>query len=487
MLYNSFFKTKNQSPHNGRTKPQMRQSSIEKAKKDRPRPQLSSKIDQFEKEAIVSMMNSKKKSVSKRLKTEQGMDTLDDYLYLDSYITNKQSKSRSFSNAFTSTKSADRKNNILNNTSKRQKSSSQKHSLEDDTGPDNFPLQFQKIKLLGKGGFSLVWLGEHKTTKMRVAIKQIKQSTTNQTYLREIWFGSHFFDNGIPKPQLKSTLGIKSLVQYLGFEIGSTDTWIFTEVCGENLKNTLYELKGQQIKNEIVYKMIQKPLYISLKQDLNILKRIIKDVAHALILLTEQRIVHCDLKTENILIKKSKCLNGSYQITQTKLIDYGSSFIFDDLSQFSMATPEYMSPEILNYVLYENGKDYDVKLFKVLQNYYKPWVIDIWSLGCVILEIVYGIPLWLNNKIIVKHHNKEVIEQGLFAVKNRAFDQIINKQIHVVKNLDYYLDNNYSGIKVDLEIRLLLREMLTIDPDKRIAPHTIIEFLQPTKGRLKTE
>lgn len=75
-----------------------------------------------------------------------------------------------------------------------------------------------------------------------------------------------------------------------------------------------------------------------------------------------------------------------------------------------MATPEYMCPEILNYIQYENGKDYDAKLFKVLSNYYKPWVIDIWSLGCVILEIVYGIPLWLNNKIIVKHHDKEVIE-----------------------------------------------------------------------------
>ena len=87
-----------------------------------------------------------------------------------------------------------------------------------------------------------------------------------------------------------------------------------------------------------------------------------------------------------------------------------------------MATPEYMCPEILNYIQYENGKNYDAKLFKVLQNYYKPWVIDIWSLGCVILEIIYGIPLWLNNKVLVKNHDKEVIEQGLFAVSNRAFD-----------------------------------------------------------------
>jgi dual specificity tyrosine-phosphorylation-regulated kinase 2/3/4 len=39
---------------------------------------------------------------------------------------------------------------------------------------------------------------------------------------------------------------------------------------------------------------------------------------------------------------------------ETKLIDYGSSFVFNNLRQFSMATPEYMAPEILNFILYEN-------------------------------------------------------------------------------------------------------------------------------------
>lgn len=31
---------------------------------------------------------------------------------------------------------------------------------------------------------------------------------------------------------------------------------------------------------------------------------------------------------------------------------------------------------------------------------------------------------------------------GLFAVKNRVFSKIIQKQIEVVKNLDYHLDNH---------------------------------------------
>jgi serine/threonine protein kinase len=41
------------------------------------------------------------------------------------------------------------------------------------------------------------------------------------------------------------------------------------------------------------------------------------------------------------------------QLLETKLIDYGSSFVFNNLRQFSMATPEYMAPEILNFILFQ--------------------------------------------------------------------------------------------------------------------------------------
>lgn len=44
---------------------------------------------------------------------------------------------------------------------------------------DRFPLQFEKKKLLGRGGFSLVWLGEHRTTKQKFAIKQILSNNTH--------------------------------------------------------------------------------------------------------------------------------------------------------------------------------------------------------------------------------------------------------------------------------------------------------------------
>lgn len=104
--------------------------------------------------------------------------------------------------------------------------------------------------------------------------------------------------------------------------------------------------------------------------------------------------MHSDLKTENILVKlkypdqpEEVMLNEKEKslIEEIKLIDYGSSFTFNNLKQFSMATPEYMAPEILNYILYENELEYAPKLLEFLKNYHNPWVIDMWSLGCVLL------------------------------------------------------------------------------------------------------
>jgi len=46
----------------------------------------------------------------------------------------------------------------------------------------------------------------------------------------------------------------------------------------------------------------------------------------------------------------------------------------------------------------------------------------VWSLGCVILEVISGIPLWISLKTLVIKKGKESIEYGLFAVKGRLIE-----------------------------------------------------------------
>lgn len=146
------------------------------------------------------------------------------------------------------------------------------------------------------------------------------------------------------------------------------------------------------------------------------------EVCKPLMLLNAHNIVHSDLKTENILLKlnrKEDRHKAIHMIKELKIIDFGSSFLMTNLKQFSMATPEYMPPEILNYILYQNGLDYDEELLKKIKKYTNPWVIDIWSLGCIVLEIVHGVPLWMSLKTKIENTNKYA--EGLFAVKGRRF------------------------------------------------------------------
>jgi dual specificity tyrosine-phosphorylation-regulated kinase 2/3/4 len=52
-----------------------------------------------------------------------------------------------------------------------------------------------------------------------------------------------------------------------------------------------------------MYRIYYKDLYLMLRNDQNLLRKIILEVAKALELLAENNIVHSDLKTENILVK----------------------------------------------------------------------------------------------------------------------------------------------------------------------------------------
>lgn len=169
---------------------------------------------------------------------------------------------------------------------------------------------------------------------------------------------------------------------------------------------------------------------------------LVAEVCKALFLINSHNIVHSDLKTENILlrVRREESSRGPF-IRGVKLIDFGSSFLFTNLKQFSMATPEYMPPEILNYILFQNKLDYDHQMLAKMERYKNPWTIDIWSLGCIVLEIVTGVPLWMS--IETRIEGQEGLRvTGLFAVKNRVFSKIIQKQIEVVSNLDYHLDHH---------------------------------------------
>ena len=98
---------------------------------------------------------------------------------------------------------------------------------------------------MGRGGFSLVWLGRHIKSGREFAIKQIITQNTHQTHIKEIWFGTMFFSlGGVPKPEFSKFPGVKNLVRLYSYEINQTDTWIFYEKCGLSLGSALYDIRS---------------------------------------------------------------------------------------------------------------------------------------------------------------------------------------------------------------------------------------------------
>ena len=55
--------------------------------------------------------------------------------------------------------------------------------------------------------------------------------------------------------------------------------------------------------------------------------------------------MHADLKPDNILVS----FDGT-KITDLKLIDFGSAFIFSEARSIPATTPEYLAPEVLSFM-----------------------------------------------------------------------------------------------------------------------------------------
>ncbi|KAJ1453256.1 kinase-like domain-containing protein [Pelagophyceae sp. CCMP2097] len=130
----------------------------------------------------------------------------------------------------------------------------------------------------------------------------------------------------------------------------------------------------------LVFEMLSYNLYELLKNtqfhgvSLNLVRKFAKQILHALAFLArpEVGIIHCDLKPENILLRHPKR-------SAIKVIDFGSSCRSDRRMYSYIQSRFYRSPEAKSRVML--GLQYTV-------------AIDVWSLGCILVEMHTGEPLF---------------------------------------------------------------------------------------------
>ncbi|TFK93712.1 kinase-like protein [Polyporus arcularius HHB13444] len=152
---------------------------------------------------------------------------------------------------------------------------------------------------------------------------------------------------------------------------------LLNQQCDPHDEHHILRLRDSFIhKNHLclVFELLSSNLYELIKQNqfqglsTQLVKVFTAQLLDALTVLKEARLIHCDLKPENILLK-------SLQSPQIKVIDFGSACHERQTVYTYIQSRFYRSPEVLLGIPYTAA-------------------IDMWSLGCIAVELFLGLPLF---------------------------------------------------------------------------------------------
>ncbi|XP_036906352.1 cyclin-dependent kinase-like 3 isoform X2 [Sturnira hondurensis] len=273
---------------------------------------------------------------------------------------------------------------------------------------------YETLGKVGEGSYGTVMKCKHKDTGQIVAIKifyEKPEKSVNKIAMREIKFLKQFHH--------------------------------------ENLVN-LIEVFRQKKKIHLVFEFIDHTILDELQHychglESKRLKKYLFQIIRAIEYLHNNNIIHRDIKPENILVSQSGI---------TKLCDFGFARTLaapGDIYTDYVATRWYRAPEL------------------VLKDtcYGKP--VDIWALGCMIIEMATGNPflpsssdLDLLHKIVLKVGNLTPHLQNIFS-KSPVFAGVILPQVQHPKNARKKYPK-LNGLLADA-----VHACLQIDPAERIS------------------
>ncbi|KAM7141961.1 cyclin-dependent kinase-like 3 isoform 1-T1 [Molossus nigricans] len=273
---------------------------------------------------------------------------------------------------------------------------------------------YEVLGKVGEGSYGTVMKCKHKDTGQIVAIKifyEKPEKSVNKIAAREIKFLKQFRH--------------------------------------ENLVN-LIEVFRQKKKIHLVFEFIDHTVLDELQHychglESKRLRKYLFQIIRAIEYLHNNNIIHRDIKPENILVSQSGI---------TKLCDFGFARMLaapGDIYTDYVATRWYRAPELIL-------KD---------TSYGKP--VDIWALGCMIIEMATGNPflpsssdLDLLHKIVLKVGNLTPHLQNIFS-KSPIFAGVVLPQVQHPKNARKKYPK-LNGLLADI-----VHACLQIDPAERIS------------------
>ncbi|KAJ7169796.1 MAP kinase [Mycena filopes] len=230
-------------------------------------------------------------------------------------------------------------------------------SLPESPSTSEGPTTFKWVRgeLIGRGTYGRVYLALNATTGEMIAVKQVEipRTASDKKDSRQVTVVQAL---KLESETLK-VLDHPNIVQYLGFEETPANLSIFLEyVPGGSIGSCL--LRHGKFDEEVT-------------------KSFTSQILAGLEYLHLKGILHRDLKSDNILVETTGVC---------KISDFGISKRTDDQNDAHTAmqgTVFWMAPEVIN----TQKKGYSFK-------------IDIWSIGCVVLEMWAGTRPWLGDEVV---------------------------------------------------------------------------------------
>ncbi|KAM3541158.1 hypothetical protein ARSEF1564_005906 [Beauveria bassiana] len=214
-----------------------------------------------------------------------------------------------------------------------------------------------KGQLIGKGTYGRVYLGMNATTGEFLAVKEVevnaKAAGGDKNKMREMVAA---LDQEIDTMQHLDHINI---VQYLGCERKETSISIFLEyISGGSIGSCLR--KHGRFEESVVSSLTRQTL-------------------SGLAYLHREGILHRDLKADNILLD----LDGTCKISDFGISKKTDNIYGNDKTNNMQGSVFWMAPEVIR----SQGEGYSAK-------------VDIWSLGCVVLEMFAGRRPWSKEEAV---------------------------------------------------------------------------------------
>ena len=229
-------------------------------------------------------------------------------------------------------------------------------------------------KEIGHGSFGRVYLGEDSKTKELYAIKRVDKRQLQQSqYLEKAFWKEVEIMRKIQSPYSVKLYNVLTSLHY-------------------------YNMVEELCDGDLYTELMKRPNGFSTEE----VRRIMIQLNDAFAQMQKHKIVHRDLKVQNVFIKYTK--RPEFDV---KLGDYGfSKELSDDITATKLGTPITMAPEILMNRAYTSKA-------------------DLWSIGVIIYHLLF-------KDLPFKGRNEVMILQNILHnnIPRNPTDQLLNDLIH---------------------------------------------------------